>query len=166
MSNFVINPYSFVSSEVQFCQSNGGALEGMGDDNAFFGNVITSGNSVIGASCTALTMYLDDYNDSSPGGTIYARVYNDSGVLQHTWNSINANTLTGSNVGYTFTGDSFTIQEDYRVGIVWEDKTGGGRVDSVGSSQSGWSYIERNGGSWTTPSTSKAFKMCITGIPA
>ena len=166
MSNFVVNPYRFVAESVEFCQSNSNTASGFKEDE-FRGNVIVSGNSVIGASCTALTLYIS--GESTPEGTIYARVYNDSGVLQHTWNSINSSSgewIDGTITAFTFTGSAYTIQEDDRVGLEADMTQGLGEIAVSTSAQTGWERIERNDGSWSTPTTTVAIKMCITGIAA
>jgi hypothetical protein len=149
----------------QYCQSNQDTFSGFSEQNAV-GNVVTSSNSVVGKNATALTGYLRD--GGSATGTIYARVYNSSGVLQATFGSIDASTLTGSEATYVFTlsSGSHTVATSDRFVFEADFSTGSAESAVATSAQSGWERIEFKDGSWTTPTVTVAIKMCITATAA
>ena len=98
-------------------------------------------------------------------GTIYARVYNSSGVFQKEFGYLDASTLTSVEEPHTFTlpsgshevavGDRFVFEADF--------STSGPSETAVATSgpYTGWERIEFKDGSWETPTATVAVKMCL-----
>jgi len=159
--SYLTNPYRFVVPSVQYCQDVGVNLRGTVDEMVM-GNHIESGNSVIDKECTALKVYLDKYG-ASPSGTVYARVWNSSHVIQHTWNSMLVSALSETNQAETFTGTGYTISEGDIVGCEF-DLSGSGATEMLDddSNVSGWGFTRYYLGTWTDY-PNRAVRMCITG---
>jgi len=162
-NNYGVAFSAAVAPSVQYCQDVGVNKRGTVDEMVM-GNIIESGNSVIDKECTALKVYLNKYG-ASPSGTVYARVWNSSHVIQHTWNSMLVSALVNDpdNQAETFTGAGYTISEGDIVGCEF-DLSGSGATEMLDddSSHSGWSTTRYYLGVWTDY-PNRANRMCITG---
>ena len=146
----------------EYCQSNSNSYSGVSANN-FRGNEINTPNSVIGVDCTGITGYM--FTDGAVG-TVTGKVYNSSHVLQKTWSSIDASTITDSELPYSFTGSSYTIQSDDIVGFEADLSSGSVDIMIATTTQTGWKRVERDSGVWSTPTDTVALKMCLTDDPA
>jgi len=147
---------------VQYCQDTGTDEMGFGS-NYIFANKIGADNSVVGSNTTALKVYMKKF--LSPTGTCYAEVYNSAGVLQHEYDSKDISTLPTSVTAITFTGGSYQIQTDDKVGIRCGVLGGTGvpvMTRNPSLTDPDWEREEYNGTSWTTYD-SQSMRMCLTG---
>ncbi|HHZ97835.1 MAG TPA: hypothetical protein EYN67_20350 [Flavobacteriales bacterium] len=144
----------------EHCQSNTDATGGITDGDCI-GNSITSANLLIGNSTTQLVCYIGYATPMT--GTIYGRVYDSSGTLQHTYGSVDASTLTDEEEAVLFTGGgAYTMSTNDNVVFELDVSAGSARYDLQSSAQSGWKRVERHSGEWRTPEDNFAVKMCIT----
>ena len=146
----------------EFCQDTGSTQMAFANDY-IFANIIGSPNTVIGKSCTALKYYLK--KNGSATGTVYAEVYNSSGVLQHEWATKDVSTIAGSPTAYTFTGDPYTIQTDDKVGV--RADISGGTIEATRLnvySGTEWQLTSNYGdlNDWEDSPT-QSIRMCLTG---
>ena len=143
----------------EYCQPNGSSPSGLGNDN-LSANKITSGNTLIGATASSLTVYLAKFQDN--GGIITAYIWNTTGVSQTASNTINSDDLTETLSATTFTFTTpTTISENFFVGV---ERTGassgpGVEIKTSNSSQSGWVLAENP--LPNTNDTNASVTMCV-----
>ena len=115
MSLNLVDPFMKFSSggsETQYCQTEydealpvyngygGGTREGVQWKGS---------HTLIGKSAVKATVHSKKVG--SPTGTMYYRIYNTSGVLQHTFGSKDVSTLTTRVQSYQFESSAYTIQD-------------------------------------------------------
>ena len=112
MSNFLVNPYSYVVAETQYCQTVWDEAVPIGvwyGGGSRTGVQFLTGHTAIGESLTKATQHLK--KTGSPTGTMYVRIYNSSGTAQFTFGSMDVSTLTGTTVSYQFeNATGYTLQ--------------------------------------------------------
>ena len=102
MSNFVIDPYRFVSGGGSCEQTvvSGQVLFGVAQYGSRIGIEISTGFACIGGAIESVVFNFK--KEGSPTGTVYARVYNSSNVLKCTLGSFDVSTTSTSLTNYTF----------------------------------------------------------------
>tara|TARA_Y100001951_G_scaffold89664_1_gene82242 strand:- start:136 stop:633 length:498 start_codon:yes stop_codon:yes gene_type:complete len=102
MSNFVINPYSFSTTE-EYCQSSSNTSQGFNSGRTGIGTHLGSGHVLAGKTISSVKLRLNYLGSASTAFQI--KFYNASAGLIGTFASGNTSNLTSSFVEYDFSGD-------------------------------------------------------------